>query len=230
MLEPAVRLEPADGAKLRLRGAARADDVRVVRVGEPVRPRAGRGDDGALLEAERGPVGAEEGEELGDRVRGLRVGDGVPAAVVDGEAESLGVRQRGEELGALDVRAPKLEVGVPRPAHGPGGEERAAQVRGAAARAAHDPRGRPLQRREARVEHACLVQHLEGAGVVVDVDLKARRVLERLALERADLAGHVVRPQKREGAPRDGRARHLQVKGDPPTSPEVDAARGADER
>ena len=37
-------------------------------------------------------VGAEEGEELSDRVHGLRVGDGVPASVVYGEAESLGVR------------------------------------------------------------------------------------------------------------------------------------------
>src|SRR5215203_1859287 len=128
MLEPAVRFEPADRAKLRVRSAARADDVRVVGVGEPVRPGAGRGNDGALLQAEGGLVGSEKGEKLWDRDRGLGVGDGMTASVVDREPESLGLRERGEELGSFDIRAAKLEMGVPRPAHRAGGQERAAQV------------------------------------------------------------------------------------------------------
>ena len=67
---------------------------------------------------------------------------------------------------------------VARAAGRAGGEEGAAEVGRPAARAGHDPPGWPLQRREVRVEDARLVQRLEGAGVVVQMELVARPLLE----------------------------------------------------
>ncbi len=106
LVEAPVGLEPANRPELLLGGAARADDVGVVRVREPVRTRARRGDDRALLEAQRSLVRAEEGEELRDRVGRLRVRDSVAPAVVHGELEPFGGRERSEMLGAFDIRGP----------------------------------------------------------------------------------------------------------------------------
>ena len=88
LVEPALALEPPDRPELRLGGAARAHDVRVVGVGEPVRPGARRRDDGLLAEAQRRLLRAEEREELGDRLDALRVRDRVPAPLVDRRAGS----------------------------------------------------------------------------------------------------------------------------------------------
>ena len=92
---------------------------------------------------------------------------------------------------------------VARAAGRAGGEEGAAEVGGPAAGAGDDPPGRPLERREVRVEDARLVQRLEGAGVVLEVELVARPLLEGPPLVRPDLAGDAVGAQERERAPRD---------------------------
>src|SRR6185295_10500451 len=108
------------------------------------------------------------------------------ATVFHAEPETFDRGERSQKLRAFEVRRPKLQVRVSRTADRARREERAAQVRSTAARAPDDPGRRPLEGRQPRVEDACLVQHLQRTGVVVDVDLKPRRVLECLALEGAD--------------------------------------------
>ena len=123
LVEPALALQPADRPELRVRSPARAHDVGVVGVGEAVGAGAGRCDDGLLAEAQRGVLRAEEGEEVGDRLRPLRVGDRVAAPLVDGEREPFGSGELGEEARRVGVRRAQLEVRVPRTARRAGGEE-----------------------------------------------------------------------------------------------------------
>src|SRR5687767_11662511 len=77
IVEVAPRREPADGRELVPRRAARADEVRVVGVREPVRPSASGSDDPGLLQREGRVVRADEAEQLGDRIAAPRVGGGV---------------------------------------------------------------------------------------------------------------------------------------------------------
>ena len=202
----------------------------MVGVREAVRPRLRGRDDRALAEEERRLLRAEEREQLRDRLVALRVGERVAAALRDAERESVPLGQAGEQLGAVRVVRPQLEVGVSGPGHGAGGQERPAQVRGAAARAADEPRGRALQRREPGADDPGLVQHLERARVVVQVDLEARLVLEGPAAVRADLALDVVLVEERHGPPRDRVAPQLQVQPDPAAAAQVDRPGAAHER
>ena len=104
-----------------------------------------------------------------------------------------------------------LEVRVARAGERAGAEQRAAQVGAAAARAADDALRRLLERRARRGEHTRLAQHVERALVDVDVQLVARRLVERAARVRADLRAHAEVAQQREGAPGGGRAREVEV-------------------
>jgi hypothetical protein len=61
-------------------------------------------------------VGAEEREELGDRLETLQVREGVVPARPHRQLESPRGGELGEELGAVRVGRAKLEVGVARPA------------------------------------------------------------------------------------------------------------------
>src|SRR5262249_10292760 len=72
-LEPAFGTQSTGGLELELRGAARADEVRVIGVREAVRARARIRDDRALLEGEDRLRGADEREERLDRIPALRV-------------------------------------------------------------------------------------------------------------------------------------------------------------
>jgi hypothetical protein len=193
----------------------------VISVGEPVRPRSGRGNHGLLAEPKRGVLRAEVGEQLRDRPHPLRVDDRVAVSLVDAEREAVDLRELGEEAGSVDVRCPKLEVRVAWPAHGSRHEERASQVRGATADTDDDAPRRAVERGQVGVEDAGLVERLERAGVLLEVNLVPRRLLERAGPVRADLARHAVGAKEREGPPRDRAARHLEVKGDPAAAAQV---------
>src|SRR5579884_3144566 len=65
-LELAGLLQQLDGAKLRMRGSTRTDEVRVVGVGEAVRARARRRDDRVLLEREHDTARTGERKDVGD--------------------------------------------------------------------------------------------------------------------------------------------------------------------
>ena len=193
-----------------LRGAARAHEVRVVGVREPVRPRAEPGEHGALLEREHGVARAGGARAAprsrrGPSRRRRRAGRG--RATPSGDA--LGRGDAPQELGAVGRRRPQLEVRRARARQRAAAEQRAAQVGGAAARPRDDAPRRPLERRAAGVEHAGLAQHLERPRVAADVQLVARRAVEGAAAVRADLG---LRRRARAAArtpagPRPGLAR-----------------------
>ena len=85
-----------------------------------------------------------------DRVPALRVRGGVLGAVDHAEPDACGRGHAAHERRAGVRRRPHLEVRVTRAAERAGAEERAAQVRGPAARARDDVPCRPLERRRRR--------------------------------------------------------------------------------
>jgi hypothetical protein len=149
-----------------------------------------------------------------------------------GHAEREPVRcgQLGEERRALGLLGAELEVRIARPGDRAGGEQRAPQVRGTAARAGDNASRRAFQRLEPRAEDPGLVQRLDGARVVLEVDLEARRPVEGAAAVRPDLARDAVAAQKADSTARDRSVPDLEVDADPPAAAEVDGARRADER
>ena len=90
-------VEPAHRLELRMRGAARPHEVRVVGVREPVRVGARRRHDGALLEHEHDLGRARGDEGVRDRLRPLRVGDRVPRALEHVQLRARPRGDRGEE-------------------------------------------------------------------------------------------------------------------------------------
>ena len=81
--------ETTNGFDLRLSGAARAHEVRVIRVGKPVRTGFRSAHDRTFLEGERGVTGACSGERVGNDFRTFGVRDDVPAPLLDGEPRDL---------------------------------------------------------------------------------------------------------------------------------------------
>ena len=71
-------------------------------------------------------------------------------------------------------------------------EKRAAQIRRPAARAADHASRRPLEWGVALVDHAGRAEHLEGVSVAGDMQLIARRPVERAAMIGADLRADPV--------------------------------------
>lgn len=230
VLEPALTAETLDRPDLGFGRTARAAEIRVIRVCEPVRAGPGGRDDGPLPEREGGVARAEEGEQVGDRLAPLRVRERVPASLDHAELEPLGRRDTGEVAGPVQVYRAQLEMRGSRAGDRARGEECAAQVGGAAARPAGHARGRPRERAVARAEDPRRRERLDRALVVCEVELVAGRPVERTPLERADLARDAVRMEERDRPPGDVRAPQLQVKPDPPAAPQVDASRPSDER
>src|SRR5687767_4657795 len=152
LLEPPSRLQALDRAQLSVRSTACAHDVRVIRVCEPVGPRARRGDDGIFAKAEGGIAGSQESEELRDRVGRLRVGDRVAIALVDRKGKTLLPSNPREERRGLRSGCAQLEVRVRRAGHGARREQRTAEIGRATAGARNDPFWRPLQRDETRIQ------------------------------------------------------------------------------
>ena len=95
---------------------ARAHEVRVVGVREPVRRRARRADDRVLVDGERGVAGSGQRERVGDRLRAAGERDRVGAPLSCAEEDVLLRRDANEELGAVELREPHLELGRPRAA------------------------------------------------------------------------------------------------------------------
>ncbi len=174
-------LEPPYRPQLGVGGAARARQVGVVGVREPVRRALVADTTASSPRRKRRLLRAEEREQVGDRLDALHVRDGVPPALVDRARKALPLaRAAARNVGRLRCPRPKLQVGVARPGHRARRQERAPEVGGAAAGARNHPPRRPLERREVRVENAGLVERLERAGIVLQVKLEAPRALERL--------------------------------------------------
>src|SRR5436190_15274049 len=103
-------------------------------------------------------------------------------------------------------------------------EQRTAKVCTATARARNDPPGRMVERCEPLRQDSRLVQHLERVIVTGDVELVARRALERVLPVGADLGPDAEVAEQAERAAGNGGARHVQVDRDLPAAAEVHAA------
>ena len=180
-------VELPDRLQLLLGCEDRSLHVCFVGVGQAVRFGSRRRDDGVLVQAEGGLAGAGQGQEVGDRLDGFRVGDRVDATLEGGERDTLLPGDIGEEASALRAARPDLEVGSFRAGERAAAEERAAEVGAAAAGAADDVLGRALERSAAGGEDTRFAQGLGCRFVDLDVELVARRPLERLTPVRPDL-------------------------------------------
>src|SRR5438132_4890454 len=80
-----------------------------------------------------------------------------------------------------------------------------------------------------RTEHSGAIQRLVRARRSLDVELIARRAVERLALVGTDLRLDVERAQQTERTACNGRAGEIEVDVDVAASAEVDAARDVEE-
>src|SRR4029077_17377068 len=92
-----------------------------------------------------------------------------------------------------------------------------------------DARRWPVERRVRTVEDAGPVEDLVRALRALDVELEARRLVERPAPVGANLGGHSQRAQERARAAGDGRARRREIDGDAAPSPEMCAAGDVEE-
>ena len=97
-----LRFELPDRANLGVRRSAGADEIGVVRVGDPVRPGAGLGDDGVLVERERRVARAHQRQRVGDRLGALRVGGRVAPPVANLQQDVLLRRDSRDQLGPGD--------------------------------------------------------------------------------------------------------------------------------
>ena len=109
-------------------------------------------------------------------------------------------------------------------------EQRAAQIRPAAAGATDDALRRPLHRRVPGVEDARLDEHAESGFVPGDVELVASGAVERAATVGADLRVDPELAQQREGTPCDAGGREIEVESDLSTAAEMDRPGRVEER
>ena len=202
----------------------------MIRVREPVRPRARLGDDGALLECQHGLRRAHEREQRLDRLPALRVRERVRRALGDRELDALGSRKPGEERRRVERGRPQLEVRRAAERERSRAEERAAQVGGAAAAARHDPPRRPLERAVPPVDHAGRRQDSQGVGVAVDVELVARRGVERAAPVGADLRADPAVAEEGERSAGGRPAAEVEVERPVSRPAQVEASRRVEQR
>ena len=157
----------------------------VVRVGEPVGPRTRLGDDRALLEREDGLGRSHEGEERLDGLPALGVGDRVLVALDGLELELLGSGQPREERSRPGRCRAQLEMRRaaererPAPRNAPRSTRRDSSYsrrRGVA----------PIERRMPSIDDPGRVEDAEGVLVTLQVELIARRGVERAASIRSD--------------------------------------------
>jgi hypothetical protein len=156
----AAPAQALDCSQLVVRGSARPHEVRVVGIRQAVGPRARGGHNCALFEQQDGPACAGERERVGDRLDSLGVGDGVAAAIEYAESHSFLLGDTCDELCAFDAGGAQLEVRRAWAAQRTAAEQRAADVRGAAAGARNDPARRTLEGRQPRGEDSRFVKHL----------------------------------------------------------------------
>ena len=100
---------------------------------------------------------------------------------------------------------------IARPREGAGSEERAAEIRAPAARAANDALWRMLERCARRREDPRLAQHVQRVLIDLDVQLVPRGLVERAAPIGADLRADAEVAQKGERASGGRRAREVEV-------------------
>ena len=212
--QPTVRLELADRRDLPVRSPARPDEIRVVGVRHPVRPRARLGDDRVLVEGKRGVAGSGEREGVGNCLGTPRVGGCIAAAVVDAKLDVVLRGDRDEQLGAGTACASDLEMRRSWPAHRPASEERTADVRVPAACATDDTPRRRLEWSVRRGEDPGPLEDAERAIPTGNVDLVPGRTVERVLCVRPDLGFDTERPQKAEGSSSHGRLGNVQVNGE----------------
>ena len=127
------------------------------------------------------------------------------------ELDALGACEPREERGRLGRRRAQLEVRRAPERQRARAEERAAQVRGAAAAARDDSARRPLERRVTPIDDAGGSEHAQRVGIAVDMELKARRRVERPASIGADLGADPALAEKRERPPRRGAAPEVEM-------------------
>src|SRR5262249_134704 len=117
----------------------------------------------------------------------LRVRDRMATAIGDAHLDPLFGHEPGEELGAFGLRGAGLEMSRPGTAQRAAAQQGAANIGATAAGSRNDSAWRRRQRRQPRAEDPGLMQQLERVLVSDDVQLKARRAVERAALVRSDL-------------------------------------------
>ena len=228
--ERSALLELVDGAQLLLRGPARAHEVRVVGVREPVRGCAGRADHRVLVDGEGGVTRSGQGEHVGDRLRSLRERNRVRAPLSRAEDDVFLCSDANEELGPVGLGEADLELGRSRAADRPGAQESSAPVGGAATETPDDPRRRPGQRAASAPDDAGLAEHLHRACAAEDVQLVARRAVECAPPVRPDLALDAEVTQQRERPPGHGRRRDVEVERELAVTAEMEAAGRVEER
>ena len=229
LLQVAGSAEPLDRTQLLVGRTARANQVRMVGVGEAIRARAGRAEDGALLEDEDGAARAGECEHALDRVQPFGISDGVPASVGDPELDSFFGGEACEEVSALRFGAAKLEVRRARAAQRAAAQQRAAQVGAAATGARDDAARRCRERCEPGAQDACFVQHLQRMLVAGDMKLVARSTVEGATLVRANLGRDAEAAEQAEGAASNGGVGDVEVDGDLATAAQMDTPGGVEE-
>ena len=121
-LELVGPLEASHRLYLRVRSAARPDEIRVVRICETVCSGAGRREHRVLLESEQDVVRADDPEHVRDRLDPLRVGDRMTRAVGDAKRDLLLFRNGRDELCPVERRRPDLEVRIRRAGQRAGAE------------------------------------------------------------------------------------------------------------
>src|SRR5205814_2164974 len=126
VVRKAVDVQAVERLRLSVRGAARAHEIGVVRVGEPVRDGAGRGEYGLLLEPEHEVDGAVGDQDVGDHLGSLGIDGRVRAPLLHVELAAEPRRDAGEEAGPIGFGGPDLEARGSRPAERPGTEQRPA--------------------------------------------------------------------------------------------------------
>src|SRR6478609_1510001 len=105
-------------------------------------------------------------------------------------------------------------------------EKRSAEVGAPAARLGDQPLWRTRQGPVRAVEHTGCGERRECVLRSFHVQLVSRRTVERTPSVGADLGFDVERPEERERAARDGRAREIEVEGDLAAAAQVEPAGG----
>ena len=211
-----VELERPDRLELLVRRARRAHEVRLVGVREPVGvARASRRRTACSSSRERRVPRAGEREQVGDRLVALRVGDRVRrgarrrASATSSRAAISAMNRapstrlaRSSRCGSRGPESEPPPSSAPR-RYAPRQHERPTTRFGGRSSGAPDAESTPASRRTASARR-----------VDVDVQLVARRPVERVAAVGADLRADAEVAQQRERAPRRGGAREVEVDGE----------------
>ena len=191
-----VDVEAAEGLELRVRGAARADEVRVVGIREPVRVGARRGEHCLLFQpSTRSTAPQPRARPRSPRFPSRRRWRARRAPERAARRRDAVRARRGS--GAFRLGGADLEVRVSRPAERARAEQRAAEVGSRAAAPGDDALLGAAERTMGAVENAGAMQRRVRLLGALDVELVARRLVERAARVGADLGRD---PEERRSA------------------------------